>query len=127
MAKQLNLQLRRQSGVSAFDIGSPINWLAVHRRARRIAATIARQTYDLSRNGGLRDGFAIRTYAGEAALLERVRALRAGKRVKRTPGDRLRVPPSVLMATTPEGRRLHALIAQLEERVAAREAVTLCG
>lgn len=123
MAKQLNLQLRPQRGVSSFDVGSPINWLAVHRRARRIAAAIAVQASSTLR-GGLRDGFAIRTYAGEAALLERIRAMRTGKRTLHRTG---KIPPSVLIAATPAGRRLHAVVMKLEERVAAREAATLCG
>lgn len=121
MAEQLNLRLTRGADRS-FDAGCPINWLAIHRRARRIARSIALQGEDR-----LRNGFAIRAYAGDAALLERLRALRQGKQKACRQKGRLRIPPSVLFAVTPAGRRLNAVEARLEQRVAAREAAALCG
>lgn len=123
----MDLQLRRGRWTDGlrFDAGVPINWKAVNRRAHRLAAVIAAQSAD-----GPRQGFALRRYTEDAALLEALRCRRAGKHLKRAvrgTGSRLKLSAAVMMAVTPEGRRLHAAAEQLEQRVAAREAIALCG
>lgn len=123
MAKQLAFELR--PGALRFDAGSPIDWRALNRQAARIASSIAAQC-----RTGARDGFAIRRYANDVTLLNALRRLRAGKHLKREARrnkTRLQVPASVLAMATPAGQKLLHLIDQLEERVSAQEAVTLCG
>lgn len=102
MAKQLGF---------AFGGGAlqPINWRALDRRARRVAASIAAQC-----SSGVREGFEIRRYADEVMLLSTLRRMRAGRR-------------AVRIAVTSAGRSLERRIERLEERVMEREGSTLCG
>jgi hypothetical protein len=119
VGKQLNLALSGRT-----DSALPLNWRRLDRRARRLAASIAQQTE------GLRDGLVIRQYADEAARLEALRAQLAGKHLKRDAkrkGCKLAGKAAALMAATPEGRRLHRVVDQLEARLAVMEAVALCG
>lgn len=129
MAEQMSLNLKpaRQAGdVLRFDAVLPVNSRAIDHRARGVLEQLVKSgTPDV-----LRDGFAVRRYAENAALVEALRSQLAGKRLKqaaRKTGKRLPVKAAVLFAITPEGRRLHALVDQVEERLLAQEAVTLCG
>ena len=127
MAEQLSLDLHvaRPSNVLRLEASFSIDWQAVNRRAVRLAAAIAGERTD-----GARDGFALRRYADDAALLEVFRSRLRGKHLKRAArkeGRRLPVSGALLYAMQPEGRRLHALVDALEERLAQREALTLCG
>jgi hypothetical protein len=127
MSEQLSFSLRsgRQlDGTLRMDAGFPISWKALDRKARRMTAALVGQ------GANLREGFGLRRYAEDAALLEVLRSRMAGKQLKqaaRRAGKRLRGQAAVLMAASSEGRRLHVLVDRVEERLAAREAVTLCG
>lgn len=123
MADQLSLSLRaaRVPGDPLrFDSTCAINWRRVDRRAHRVVASLASQ---------VEPTFALRRYAEDAALLEALRGELAGKRIKQAKRHtgRMKVKAAVLFAISPQGRKLHALVDQMEERVMAREAVTLCG
>jgi hypothetical protein len=126
MQLPLNLRSARVPGDPLrFDSAYAINWRRVDRRARRVMGDIVSQT----ESGGLRDGFALRRYADDAALLEALRAQLAGKRIKQQHRHEGRMPvkAAVLFAISPEGRKLHALVDAMEAKVQAQEAVTLCG
>ena len=117
----LNLRPARVPGDPLrFDSACAINWRKVNRRARRVVASLASEVAPT---------FALRRYAEDAALLEALRGELAGKRIKQQHrhGGRMKVKAAVLFAISPEGRKLHALVNRIEERVMAREAVTLCG
>jgi hypothetical protein len=129
VGKQLAFDLRisrHEDGTLRMDAGFPIDWKALDRRARRRMAALVMQ----GQASVLHDGFSVRRYADDAALLETLRSRMAGKQLKqaaRKTGKRLPVKAAVLMAVSPEGRKLHALVDRIEERVATREAVALCG
>ncbi len=125
MTEQLTFALRPARGSALrFDAAFAIDWRRVDRRARRVLASVATQP------AIVRDGFALRRYAEDAALLEALRAQLAGKPLKqaaRKTGKRMPVKAVVMFAASRQGRKLHALVDQVEERLAAREAITLCG
>lgn len=127
MAEQLQLQLRGLRGPAeplriAASAVAPINWRRVSRRARVMFAATA------CRPGAMRNGFGLRAYAEDAALLEALRSQLAGKTLKRAERGRGRMPvkAAVLLATSRRGRRLHALVDSFEKRV-TQEATALCG
>lgn len=127
MSEQLTLDLRvaRPSNVLRLEAGFALDWRAINRQAGDLAADIVAGCRD-----GARDGFAIRRYAEDAAMLAVLRTRLTGKHLKRAArmeGRRLPVSGAVLYALQPEGRRLHALVDALEGRLMAREAETLCG
>ncbi len=120
--RTLDLRSARVSGDPLrFDTHCVLNPRKLERRARRVVAALALQT--------VAPTFELRRYAEDAALLEALRAQLAGKRIKQKHRHEGRMPvkAAVLFAISPEGRKLHALVDQMEERVLAREAVTLCG
>lgn len=127
MAEQLTFDLRpgRSGDVLRFDVAFAVAWRKVERRARQVLRGVMSQAVA----PGMRDGFALRRYAEDAALLEALRAQLAGKRLKQAArhSGRMPVKAVVLFAASREGRKLHALVDRVEERLAAREAVTLCG
>ena len=126
MNEQLQLDLRSaRREALRFDAAFAFDWRKLNRRARRLVTAIAPASPE-----GIRAGFALRRYAEDAALLEALRAQLAGKPLKqaaRKAGRRLPVKAVVVFAASRQGRRLHALVDQVEERLAAREAETLCG
>lgn len=104
-----------------FATGVALNPRKLERRARHVVAALASQE--------IAPSFDLRRYAEDAALLEALRAQLSGKRIKQAARHtgRMRVKAPVLFAISREGRKLHALVNQMEERLMAREAVTLCG
>jgi len=122
----LNLRSGRGlDGVLRFDARFAINWRRLARRTRQMLGAVIAQAAD----SRLREGFALRRYAEDAALLEVLRSHLAGKDLKRAARNSGRMPVKavVVFAASREGRRLHALVDRVEERLAAREAETLCG
>ena len=127
MANQLRFDLRSASAPDAIRIprGCSIPWRKVERRARKLV----REVIGLRAQADLSDGFAVRGYARDAALLETLRRQLAGKRLKQAArhSGRMPVQSPVLFALSPEGRQLHALVDRIEERIAKQEALILCG
>jgi hypothetical protein len=129
VAEQLHLHLKpARHGKEPLRLAlnvSAINWRYVARRSRSIFGAIANHSADES----LRDGFAQRQYADDAALLEVLRAQLCGPRLKRAARGTGRMPvkAAVLFAASRRGRRLHVLVDRMEKRLATREALALCG
>lgn len=127
MADQLRLALCSASASENMCIprGCAVRWRAIDLRA----GDIVREVIGHRAQPDLSDGFAVRGYARDAALLESLRRQLAGKALKRAArhSGRMPVQSPVLFALSPEGRRLHALVDRIEERIARQEAIVLCG